>query len=419
MLVGGSGDVTLPDADGTYMVRVLQDDLLGNESTSAATPAVLDRAAPDPGAAPTVAGSLRSRQRDVTFARALDAAGVTVELRDGRGALGLRQDVPSGNAAAIQLPDLDGAYDVRVVQTDWAGNAASSPDADALLDRIAPVAGPAPTVTGALAARARHVTFTRDPATVLATIELLDARGALIGSQPVSAGAAADIALPDLDGVYRVRVVQADAAGNAATTPMTATLLGRLPTLPREPVTPRPPSAVPPGGTSRISGGSSGGSGGSSLTDPAGFGALLSQCYGTGDVAVVDVRRVGRRVLVQGLTRYSSGTPIAVLDEHGRTVGTTSADARGRFVTLVPAPSASRRAHTLYRAVVGGTRSGLLRLQRSNAIRAVAVHGTTVTVSGRVDVRALGSHPRMPCSAGAEATPARARARCGVSARSA
>jgi hypothetical protein len=387
VLVGGSGSIALPDSDGTYMVRVRQDDLLGNESTSASTPAVLDRVPPDAGSAPTVAGSLRNRQRDVTFARALDATDATVELRDSRGAVVLRQDVATGNATTITLPDLDGDYEVRVVQTDWAGNTSSPPDAGALLDRIAPAAGPAPTVTGALAARARHVTFTRDPSAVLATIEVLDARGVVV-SQSVAAGATADVALPDLDGIYRVRVVQADAAGNAATTPLTATLLARLPTVPREPPTPGPPSPQPPNGPTPNDGGSS-------LTDPARLGAMLAQCYGTGDIAVVDVRRVGRRVLVQGLTRYGSGTQVAVVDEHGRTVGTTSTDARGRFVTLIAAPSAARRAHTLYRAVVGAARSGLLRLQRSNAIRAVAVRGATVTVSGRVDVHALGRRPRI------------------------
>ncbi|HEX5145402.1 MAG TPA: hypothetical protein VFV85_00160, partial [Conexibacter sp.] len=403
VLVGGSGDVTLPDADGSYLVRVRQSDLLGNTTTSATAPTTLDRVAPDAGGAPTVSGSLRSRQRDVTFVRALDAASASVEVRDGRGAVVLAQAVPSGDAAAISLPDADGDYAVRVVQTDAAGNAASSPAAGAALDRVPPDAGAAPRLSGT--PDALVVDFDRDPSAVDATIQIVAPGGGVLGGVDVPSGGNALIVLPAAAGDYAVRVVQTDAAGNSATSPSaTAT----RPSTPVEPPAPGPPAPTPPrnGPDSTPGGGSSGGSG-PALTDPARFGALLTQCYGTGDVAVTDATRVGRRVVVQGLTRYAPGTAVAIVDQRGRTVGHATADAHGRFVAFATPPSARLAPHTLYRAVVGATRSGLLRLQRGNAIRSVAVRGATVTIRGRVDVRALGRRVRVTVLGGRGGTACR------------
>lgn len=496
-LLSDTGTIELPDEDGVYNVRVRQTDLVGNTSTTASTPVTLDRSPPSAGPAPTVAGPASSLDREVSFERDPETTDATVEIVDSGGTVVGSIVVPGGNRAAIRLPATDGLYGVRIVQADAAGNAATSPATSVTLDRVAPNAGPAPAVTGAVTVRARTVTFTRDPDAIDATIEIVNPSGTVVGTQSIATGGTAAVTLPDSDGAYSVRVRQTDRSGNSATTPATSVtldrvgpdagpaptvsgpfdalfvafrrapdavsatielldgdgvLLGRVPVprggsgvvdLPDLPgdyrirvvqtdaagnssTTPtttvaRPADRRRDGGGAGGSGGGSGGSGGSGsggsrggsgggggagalpLTDPGGFGSLLSQCFG-GDVVLTDVTARGALVRVRGLTRYASGTTISIVDLSGRRVGQGRSTARGGFSAIVNAPrAASARLRGGYSAVVGTQRSPVVRLRRANVVTGVAVSGATVTIRGRVDLARLGSVKRVQALGGAGA----------------
>ncbi|MDO8210873.1 Ig-like domain repeat protein [Conexibacter sp. CPCC 206217] len=225
----GDGRITLPDLDGDYTVVVVQTDASGNAATTPPTAIVLDRAAPDPGPAPTVRGLDPSLDRDVTFTRAGDAATAVIEVFDANGILVLSIPVASGGSATVSLPDTDGSYSVRVRQTDATGNSAVTPATTVTLDRGAPVPGPAPTVTGPVSSRDRTVAFTRAPETTQATIEVLDASGDVVATVQVPSGDDAGVTLPALDGDYRVRVRQENRFGIASVTPLTTVTLDTAP----------------------------------------------------------------------------------------------------------------------------------------------------------------------------------------------
>jgi hypothetical protein len=421
--LGNTATVTLPDADGGYTVRVRQADLAGNVATSAGTAVTLDRVAPDAGAAPTVAGAESSRTRSVSFTRAPDAVGATVELL-GDGVALASIDVPSGNGATVTLPDLDGEYAVRVTQADGAGNSATSAAATVTLDRRPPLAGDAPTVTGD--PDALHVTFRRAADAALATVQVFDSRGWLVQSTPLATGAATTIALPSTAGTYFIRVRQTDAAGNSATTPSTSVM--------------RPTDrggddrsgesgdggggtgddaagdggaggagnggGAAGGGDGGMAGAASGaGAGGTgtftaksaegpnALTDPGAFGAVLKQCFGgAGDVVVTDVLLQGAKVTVRGITRFAPRTVVTIVDRAGRTAATASTSARGSFAVVLKRAPRTRRQLLAegYRAVVGSARSQLVRVRRANVLTSLTVSGGILTVKGRVDLARMG-----------------------------
>jgi hypothetical protein len=224
---GAAADVTLPDSDGTYRIRVRQSDALDHSDVTPETSVTLDRSTIDAGPAPTVTGSARVRGRHVTFARAGGALTVAVEVVDAGGTVRSSTAVPAGDEADVTLPDADGTYTIRVHQQGANSRDATSPGTAVSLDRDAPAAGGAPAVSGATTSRTRGVTFTRAGDTATAVVEILDAQNAVVGTVAVPAGHETDIRLPDADGEYRVRVVQTDAAGNEATSPSTAIGLDR------------------------------------------------------------------------------------------------------------------------------------------------------------------------------------------------
>ena len=80
----GSVDVVLPDADGTYDLRVVRESDAGLTSTSATVPALLDRSAPSlSGLALTVTPALSTAtQRAIAFTRPSDAATVSAQVID-------------------------------------------------------------------------------------------------------------------------------------------------------------------------------------------------------------------------------------------------------------------------------------------------------------------------------------------------
>lgn len=459
------GRITLPDLDGDYTVVVAQSDASGNTATTPPTAIVLDRAVPDPGPAPgpapTVTGPGNSRDRTVSFTRAPDAATATIEVLDTGGRVVATVQVPSGDGAGVTLPALDGDYGVRVRQENRFGIASVTPLTTVTLDTAPPDAGPAPVVTGA--PDALTVTFRRAPDAATATIEVLDASGRVIATIPVPTGDTGTVDLPDVAGDYTIRVVQTDAAGNSATTP--------LATVTRAAVTPptrrddggdagrggtggtgggtgggsgtggggggggRGGTGGTDGGTGGLGGGTGGGGTGGGgtggggtggggtggggtggagsgtgalpITDPGQFGTVLSQCFG-GDVVLTDVTLRGTRVSVAGLTRYAPGTAVTIVDLAGKRVGSTVTDASGRFGAAVTAPrAASARLAGGYRAVVGSVRSRVVKVRRANVLTGVTVRGTTLTIRGRVDVTRLGRLKRLRAYGGAGAAACR------------
>jgi hypothetical protein len=197
-------------------VRLKLTDSAGNTATVTSGVATLDATAPG-GGAPTVGGAATERTREVVFTRDPSAVHVGVELLDAAGTVVQTIPVASGGSATLTLPDVDGAYAVRVVQADAVGNVGRTPQTDIVLDRVAPVAGWAPAVSGS--PDALLVTFDRAKDAATATIEVRDAAGTLVLSVAVADGDRATIDLPDAPGAYSIRVVQADAAGNHAKTP--------------------------------------------------------------------------------------------------------------------------------------------------------------------------------------------------------
>ncbi len=63
----------------------------------------------------------------VSFRRAPDAATVTIEVVDAGGNVVATVAVPSGETATVALPATPGSYGIRVVQSDAAGNSATTP----------------------------------------------------------------------------------------------------------------------------------------------------------------------------------------------------------------------------------------------------------------------------------------------------
>ncbi len=225
----GSANLTLPDADGTYGVRVVRDGAGGGSSSSATVSVLLDRVAPSVASLGlAVAPAISSLStRSVTFSRPSDAASAEVQVLDASGAAVGPPVIAAGGGAAVELGAGDGAYRVRLTLRDAAGNAAVATSGTLTLDTAAPDAGSSPLVTGAQSGRARDVTFARASDAVAVTVEVL-AGGALVTSTPVSAGEQATLTLPDADGLFAVRVRQTDLSGNTARTPSTTVALDRV-----------------------------------------------------------------------------------------------------------------------------------------------------------------------------------------------
>ncbi len=191
--LGGSAVVQLGSAEGDYRVRLTLTDAAGNAATVLSDPVTLDQTAPSGGGAPTVTGAGNSRDRTVRFDRDLTTLTATIEALDRTGTVVATSTVLIGDTGTIRLPDADGAYTIRVRQADLAGNPGTSAGTPVTLDRAAPSAGPAPTVTGASTSRDRDVSFQRDPETTSAVIELLDAGNAVIDTVAVPSGSSGQI----------------------------------------------------------------------------------------------------------------------------------------------------------------------------------------------------------------------------------
>ncbi len=217
-LAGNGGTVALGSTDGDYRVRLTFTDAAGNSVQTTSGTLTLDATAPG-GGAPTVAGAGSSRQRTVTFARDADVTSALVEVLDANGLVVISESVASGASVGVTLPDTDGAYAVRVTQTDAAAHVTVSATTAIELDRVAPVPGGAPIVDGAPGALTVRFARAQDAAT--AAIEVLDATGTVLFTVAVPSGDHATVALPAAPGVYGVRAVQADAAGNVSRTAVT------------------------------------------------------------------------------------------------------------------------------------------------------------------------------------------------------
>jgi hypothetical protein len=414
--VGGTAIVQLSAGEGDYTVRLTLSDAAGNAATVDSSTVTLDTTGPSGGDAPLVTGEGNRRDRAVTFTRPGDAETAVIELLDADGSVIDTVPVPDGNAGVVRLPARDGRYGVQVTLTDALGNSATTPVASFSLDTSPPDAGPAPTVTGQ--PDALNVSFRRAPDAASAVIEVLDAGGNVIATVPVASGASsATVGLPGTPGSYGIRVVQTDAAGNSAATPVTAVVRNAPDDRSRDDT--RRDDGRRDGGTGGTGGTGSGGTGGTGsggsggggsgtgalpLTDPGRYGSLLRQCFG-GDVVLTDVTARGARVAVKGLSRYAPGTAVTIVDLAGRRVGSTSIGSSGRFAVVVRAPASARaRLAGGYRAVVGGRRSPVVRLRRANVLTGVVVRGATIQIRGRVDLARLGSLRRIRVFGGAGAT---------------
>jgi hypothetical protein len=214
----GTADVQLGSTDGSYRVRLTLTDAVGNSVSTTSDPVTLDTTAPDPGSAPTVNGDGNSRDRTVEFTRDPSTASADIELLDAGSAVIQTVAVPTGASGAIQLPDADGEYAVRVKQSDAAGNHASSPQKAIALDRVAPsLTGLELTFTPELsAASQRSVSFTRPSDAHAVKAQVIDADGHDVGSPVTVNAGTADVQLGSADGEYRVRLTLTDAAGNSA-----------------------------------------------------------------------------------------------------------------------------------------------------------------------------------------------------------
>jgi hypothetical protein len=377
----GSAQVQLGVADGAYRVRVTVRDALGNERSALSDQLALDTVAPSttglglrvqPAASP-------DRPRDLTLQVPFDAVAAQAQVVDATVTpIGAPVDGSSG-AAVVQLGTVDGTYRVVVTLADAAGNTSTATSGDVVLDRQAPD----PSALGIAVTpmrsdqRARHVVFTMPADAVASRLQPLDGGGNPLGS-PVSATAGeGDVVLPDAPGAYGVRAIVRDAAGNESSADS-----GPVTLLPAATRSDGGPAPTPPGPVE--DGGRPG-----AIADPGGFGGVLQACYGT-DLALTDVRAAGTRVTLRGISRFAPGTPIAVLDGRGRTVGSTTSGADGWFDTSVPAPSGAGRARARYSVAVVGRRSQTLRLMRANAVNDMQVRGRTVTLSGAVDTRIIG-----------------------------
>lgn len=242
----GTQAITLPDADGTYGVRVVRTNLSGLSSTSSSVSALLDRVAPSvTGVALGVTPALSSvGSRSVAFVRPNDAATVTAQVIDATGAAVGGPVTLAGTGGVVQLGSADGVYRVRLRVTDAAGNSAETLSDALTLDRVAPAAGPAPTVEGT--PDALTVRFARAQDAATAAIEVLDTAGTVLLVVAVPDAGAATLALPAAAGTYGVRAVQADAAGNTSHT--AATAVAR----PAKIAPPQAPPAAPPTAPARL-----------------------------------------------------------------------------------------------------------------------------------------------------------------------
>jgi hypothetical protein len=379
---GGSGTITLPDADGDYGVRIRQTDAAGNAATTPTTDVTLDRVAPDLSAlalavAPAVSND---RDRTVTLVRPAGAATITAQVIDASGDPVGSPVTISGTTGTITLGSADGSYRVRVTVADATGNSDSATSDPVTLDTTAPDAGPAPTVSGADDSRTREVTFVRDPSAATVVIELLDGSGQVIDTVTVPSGDRATVTLPDGNGDYGVRIRQTDAAGNSAVSAARTVALQRT-----------DPGPGPGDGGGGTGGGGTGGgaTGGGQAVPP---GPTAPAACAKPALLLTRVALKGGRVQISGWTTRAAGTEVRISDLGGKRIGTAEVGANGTFSVTAKAPtSAAKRARAGYRAVVGRHRSPAVKLRRVNELRTVAAGDGTVTLRGRVGtVRRLG-----------------------------
>jgi hypothetical protein len=102
------------------------------------------------------------------------------------------------------------------------------------------------------------------------------------------------------------------------------------------------------------------------------------------DIVLINVTRVGRRVLVSGVADRSFQGRTTEIFADGRKAGDAAVAADGSFVAHLPAPSA-RKARTIrYQARLDQRRSRSLKLSRHMSVTIARVSGPAVVFAGRV-----------------------------------
>jgi hypothetical protein len=119
---------------------------------------------------------------------------------------------------------------------------------------------------------------------------------------------------------------------------------------------------------------------GSSPNTGAGVGA--PGCIG--ELTLLNVRRVGRRVLLTGLAeRTLAGAPVSIV-EGGVVVARTTIGADGAFGTRVRVPPMRGGRVLRYQAKLGTLQSRNLRLKRRMVLRSARLRGGRIVLSGRI-----------------------------------
>lgn len=138
----GDGEValTLPDADGSYGVRVVRESDRELSTTSAAVPVTLDRVAPSTAALGLSVTPARSQAavRTVSFTRPGDADTVTAQVTDAAGTPVGSAVTVTGDSADVTVGPAAGDYRVRLRLTDAAGNAAEATSTSVTLETPPP-----------------------------------------------------------------------------------------------------------------------------------------------------------------------------------------------------------------------------------------------------------------------------------------
>ena len=137
----GTVQIALPDADGTYQVRVVRHG--AGTTTSADVPVVLDRTPPSvAGVGLQVTPAVSTDpERTVTFQPPADAVSAEAQVLDAAGDP-VGDPVPLlGTGGSVQLGPADGTYRVEVTFADAAGNTASVRSGDLVLGSGGPGTG--------------------------------------------------------------------------------------------------------------------------------------------------------------------------------------------------------------------------------------------------------------------------------------
>ena len=126
---------------------------------------------------------------------------------------------------------------------------------------------------------------------------------------------------------------------------------------------------------------------------PTSVGSTLGDCP-FGELTLLNVRRIGARVRLNGLAEPTLATAPVTIVEGGLAVARTVVARDGTFKVRVALPARRGGRVLRYQARIGALRSRNLRLQRKMVTTSAGLRGGRVVIRGRVlDARAARRHP--------------------------